>query len=342
MAEKSTENDPFSAIKLILFFWRKRNILFIVGFIAIIASIIFSQPYFIPPKYKSQVILFPSSTNSISKALLGKYQGFKQDILQFGEEQNSEQLLQILNSSKIRNRIIEKYNLMKHYDINPNGQFRRTLLQNEYSSNISYRRTKNMAVEITVLDIDPDTASLIANDISNLLDSVKINMQKERAYRGFEIVKKEYEYLLHNIKVKEDSMTRLREKGIHDYETQAEMLNRQLAIEIAKNPNSKAVKALDSKMDVLAKYGGPYVSIRDALLYEKKILSEVREKYDNAKIDAHENLPQTFIVDRAYPAEKKTYPVRWLLVVVSLVSTLLLTAFTLVIIDGIKKESNNK
>lgn len=342
MAENSTQNDSFSAIKLILFFWKKRNILFIVGFIAIIASVIFSHPYFIPPKYKSQVVLFPSSTNSISKALLGDNQGYKQDLLQFGEEENAEQLLQILNSSKIRNRIVEKYDLMKHYDIDLDGDFKRTLLQKEYSSNISYRRTENMAVEITVLDIDPDTASLIANDISELLDSVKINMQKERAYRGYEIVKKEYESLLTNIQIKEDSMTRLREKGIHDYETQAEMLNRQLAIEIAKNPNSNAVKALDSKMDILAKYGGPYVSLRDALEHDKKILSEVREKYDNAKIDAHESLPQTFIVDRAFPAEKKTYPVRWLLVAISLISSLLLTAFTLVVLDGINKEASKK
>ena len=340
MTENSTQNNSFNAINLLLFFWSKRKILITVSIIATIASIIFSHPYFIPPKYESMVVLFPSSTNSISKALLGDNQGYKQDLLQFGEEENAEQLLQILNSSKISDRIIEKYNLMRHYDIK--GKYKRTLLNKEYSSNISYRRTENMAVEITVLDIDPDTASLIANDISALLDSVKIDMQKERAFRGYEIVKREYENLTNDIQSKEDSMTRLREKGIHDYETQAEMLNRQLAIEIAKNPNSNAVKALNNKMDILAKYGGPYVSIRDALEYDKKILSEVREKYDNAKIDAFEELPQTFVVDRAFPAEKKTYPIRWVIVAVSLLSTLLLTAFVLVIVDGISKETSNK
>ncbi|MCK5846337.1 MAG: hypothetical protein KAG84_02785 [Bacteroidales bacterium] len=342
MAENSTQNNSFSAISLLLFFWSKRKILIIASIIATIGSVIFSHPYFIPPKYESSVVLFPSSTNSISKALLGDNQGYKQDLLQFGEEENAEQLLQILGSSKIRDRIIEKYNLMRHYDIDIEGNYKRTLLQKEYSSNISYRRTENMAVEITVLDIDPDTASLIANDISALLDSVKIGMQKNRAMRGFEIVKREYESLSNDIQVKEDSMTRLREKGIHDYETQAEMLNRQLAIEIAKNPKSNAVKSLNEKMDTLAKYGGPYVSLRDALEHDKKILSEVREKYDNAKIDAHEELPQTFIVDRAFPAEKKTYPIRWVIVAVSLLSTLLLTAFLLVVIDGISKETAKK
>lgn len=336
------DSQSFSAIRLVIFLWSKKKILISISVIAAIAAAIFSAPFFIPPKFKSTVVLFPSSTNSISKALLGDNQGYKQDLLQFGEEEDAEQLLQILNSSKIRDRIIQKYNLMKHYDIDADGKYKRTLLNKEYASNINYRRTENMAVEITVMDIDPDTAALIANDISALLDSVKIKMQKDRALRGYQIVRNEYETLQHNIQTKEDSMTRLRELGIQDYETQSEMINRQMAIEIAKNANSSAVKALEKKMEILAKYGGPYVSLRDALEHDKKQLSEVREKYDKAKIDYEEELPQTFIVDRAYPAEKKSYPVRWVIVVVATLGAFLLTAFMLVILDGIKKETQKQ
>ncbi len=342
MSTMSKENESFSAIKLVIFLWSKKKILIGVTLVAAIAAIIFSAPYFIPPKYKSTVILFPASTNSISKALLGDNQGYKQDLLQFGEEQDAEQLLQILNSSKIRDRIIQKYHLMHHYDINPKDKYKRTLLNKEYASNITYRRTENMAVEITVLDINPDTAALIANNIAALLDSTKIQMQKDRAYRGYQIVKNEYEHLQRGIRVKEDSMTKLREMGVQDYETQSEMINRQLAIEIAKNPNSNAVKALNKKMGVLAKYGGPYVSLRDGLEHDKKLVSEVREKYDKAKIDYEEELPQTFIVDRAYPAEKKSYPVRWVIVLVASLSAFLFTVFVLVILEGIKKENQNQ
>jgi len=340
MSINTQENNSFSAIKLLLFFWSKKNLLIGVTVIAVVAAAIFSSSYFIPPKFQSTVILFPSSTNSISRALLSDNQGYKQDLLQFGEEENAEQLLQILNSSKIRNRIVEKYNLMKHYDIDQEGKFKRTLLMKEYESNIKYRRTENMAVEISVLDIDPDTAALIANNIAALLDTVKIKMQKERAYKGYLIVKREHESLKRNIRVKEDSLTKLRELGVQDYETQSEMINRQLAIEIAKNANSNSVKALNKKMEILAKYGGPYVSLRDALEHDKKRFSEVSEKYDKARIDAEEELPQTFIVDRAFPAEKKTYPIRWVIVAVAALSTLMITMFLLVVIEGIKNESS--
>jgi uncharacterized protein involved in exopolysaccharide biosynthesis len=268
--------------------------------------------------------------------LLGDNQGYKQDLLQFGEEEHAEQLLQILNSSKIRDRIIQKYDLMEHYDIDKDSKFKRTLLNKEYQSNIKYRRTENMAVEISVMDKDPVVASNIANDIAALLDSLKIGMQKERALRGYQIVKREYESLRNDIYAKEDSLTKLRELGVFDYETQSEMINRQMAIEIAKNPNSNAVKALEERLNILAKYGGPYVSIRDGLEYEKKLLVDIKEKFDKAKIDAEEELPQTFKVDPAYPAEKKSYPVRWLIVMVASVSTLLLTIFILILIDSLK------
>lgn len=336
MTKQINDSNNFNSTNFIVFLWQRKVLLIGLTLVAAIFAAVFSSPFFITPKFKSTFVLFPSSTNSISKALLGDNQGYKQDLLQFGEEEHAEQLLQILNSSKIRDRIIQKYDLLHHYDIKENSKFKRTLLNKEYQSNIKYRRTENMAVEITVMDKDPIIASNIANDIAALLDSLKISMQKERAIKGYEIVKREYQSVSDDIHEKEDSLTKLRELGVFDYETQSEMINRQLAIEIARNSNSNAVKALEERLGVLAKYGGPYVSIRDGLEYEKKLLVEIKEKFDKAKIDAEEELPQTFIVDYAYPAEKKSYPVRWLIVMVASVSTLLLTIFILILIDSLK------
>ena len=337
MEQNSAKQSDFNSINFVLFLWKRRKILAIVTVIAIAASVVFSMPFFITPKYKSTVVMFPTSTNSISKALLAQNQGAKQDILQFGEEEQSEQLLQMLNSSKIRNRIIEKYDLMKHYEIDSTSPYKNTLLAKEFESNITFRRTENMAVEIAVMDKSPEMAANIANDIADLLDSTKIKMQRERAINGFLIVEKAYNEMRNQIQIMEDSLTKLRELGVHDYETQAEMINQQLAIELARNPNSNAVKALDAKLAMLAKYAGPYVSIRDQLEYEKRQLTEIKAKYEEAKVDAEEELPQTFRVDNAFKAEKKSYPVRWLIVLITTVSALLLTVFVLIIVDTLSQ-----
>ncbi|MBN2173578.1 MAG: hypothetical protein JW731_05570 [Bacteroidales bacterium] len=336
---KGSEDFDSSNFIYFLYYWRKP--LIIVTVAAILASVIFSSPYFITPKYKSTVIMFPVSSNSISKALLSQNTTEKQDILQFGEDEQAEQMLQILSSNRIRDRIIEKYNLMEHYDISPTSKYKYTKLYDTYDENIEFRRTEYMAVKISVMDRDPKIAADIANNIAELLDSTKNAMQKERAVKAFKIVEDEYLSMQRDVQAKEDSLTRLRELGVHDYESQAEMINQQLAIELAKG-NKTGVKALEDKLDVLAKYGGPYVSLRDALEYDKKLLSEIKAKYDEAKIDATEVLPQKFIVNSAYEAERKSYPIRWIIVLISTLSAFLLAVMVLALLDGVTRYNKKK
>ncbi|HNW99484.1 MAG TPA: Wzz/FepE/Etk N-terminal domain-containing protein [Bacteroidales bacterium] len=330
------ESNIFDSTSFLAFLGKWKKILLIVSGIAVLSGIIFTSPFFITPKYKATVIMFPTSTNSISKALMSDNYGGKQDILEFGAEEQAEQLLQILNSNKIRARVIQKYNLLEHYDINPESRFKNTLLYKEYENNITFRRTEFMAVEIEVLDKDPQMAADIANDIAALLDSTKNAMQKERAIKGFQIVEAEYKKIKTEVEEMEDSLTQLRKLGVNDYETQAEAYNTQLAIALAQN-NMSGAKKLEEKIKTISEYGGAYVSLRDALENDKKHLSDLKTKYEEAKVDAQEELPCKFIVNSAFKAEKKSYPVRWLIVLVSTLSAFLLAVLVLIIIDNIKR-----
>ena len=210
-------------------------------------------------------------------------------------------------------------------------------LYQEFSNNISYRRTEYMAVEITVLDKDPQMAADIANYISDQLDSVKNKMQKERAFQAYKIVEQEYKKLLNDIKLMEDSLTVLRKLGINDYETQAEAYNVQLAIALSKN-NKEAVRALEERLNLLGDYGSAYVSLRDELELEKKQLSLIKSKFEEAKVDAQEELPAKFVVDKGFKAERKSTPVRWVIVLVSAISALLLAILILIIIENFTKK----
>lgn len=325
--------SDFDSSNLFLFLFKWYKHLAIIGLAAVLLSALFSSPWFITPKYKSTVVMFPTASNALSKALLSEQKSAKQDILEFGEQEQAEQLLQILNSSVIRDRIVQKHNLMAHYDIDPNARFAMTELITEYESNITFKRTEFMAVEINVLDKDPQKAADIANDIAALLDTVKNQMQRERAVQGFVIVQTEYFRLRDEIKNMEDSLTALRHLGVHDYESQSQVITEQLAIALAKN-NKQGADALQKQLDNLAEYAGGYVSIRDALEHEKKQLSAIKSRYDEAKVDAEQDLPHKFIVDRAYKAEKKSYPIRWLIVVIASFFTLLLAVVVIIIVEN--------
>lgn len=326
----------FDSTNLIVYLYSWRVPLIMVTLIAAVLAAIFSSPFFIEPKYESTVTVFPTTTNSLSKALLPqKFASRGQDILEFGEEEQAEQLLQILNSDEIRNQIIENFNLVEHYDIDTNGSYVRTQLYETYSDNISFRRTEYMSVEINVLDTDPVMAADIANAIVILLDNAKNRIQKERAQQGLRIIEGEFIALKKEVKQLEDSLTLLRYKGVHDYETQSAALSEQLATAIIED-NRSAVKSIEQKLDTLAKYGGTYVSLRDELQYMKEEVVKLKTTYDQAKVDVNETLPATFRVNEAYPAEKKSYPTRWLIVVISALGAFTITLISILIIDTIK------
>ena len=333
-------NNKFDSLYLLKIIKKHRKLLILLLLLTVVASSIVSSPLFIEPKYKSQLILFPSSSNSISKSLLTEQVNIKQDILQYGEDEQIDQMLQVLNSTRIRNKIVERFDLLNHYELS-DSKFKHTKLNDAYKRNVKCKRTEFSAVSVTVLDKDPQMAADIANTIGDIYDSTCNEMQKARAQQAFRIVEDTYLNKVHEIKVMEDSLAVLRALGVNDYETQSEMINQQLAIEISKG-NKKGINDLQKQVEILAKYGTPYVSIRDQLDYEKLQLSEIKAKYEEAKIDAEQILPQKFIVSEAYPAERKSYPIRWLIVVMSVLSVTVFSLFVLVIYEASEKESNGK
>lgn len=333
MEANDLNNKPFFSEVVMRVVYKYKKHLAIIGTLALILSAIFSSSFFITPLYKSTVILYPTASKSISKVLLSDNMGNTKDILEFGEEEQTEQMLQVLNSNKIRDKVIEKFNLLEHYKIPENSSYKLTKLYEEYENNFVFRRTEYMAVKITVFDRDAQMAADMANNVAELIDSTINQMQKEVARKAFQIVEKEYNYLKQNIQENEDSLSLLRTFGVHDYESQSEMFNRQLAIEMARGNNDDGVRRLEKKLEVIAKYGGTYVSLRDALEHDKKQLSEIKAKYEEARVDATESLPHKFVVSNAYRAEKKAYPIRWLIVVISTISALFLAIVILGLIE---------
>ncbi len=332
----------FDSSNLIVYIYSWRWPLIIVTLAAAILATVFSSPVFIKPKYKSTVTVFPTTTNSLSKALLPQqFSSRGQDILEFGAEEQAEQLLQILNSDVIRDRIIQKYDLLNHYDIDTSGKYTRTKLFETYDDNIEYRRTEFMSVEINVLDTDPAMAADIANQIIVMLDEVKNGIQKERAKKGLNIIERQYNALKVVVVRYEDSLTSLRYKGVHDYETQSAVFSEQLATALIED-NDDAVDAIETKLDTLAKYGGVYVSLRDELLYLKEELVHLRTRFDQAKVDVSESMPATFKVNNAYPAEKKSYPTRWLIVMLAGLGAFAVTLITILVYDTVRGSRKTK
>ena len=312
----------------------KKPVLIILAAAAIMA-VVFSAPFFITPLYKSTAIIYPTSSNSISKVLISTTYQSEKDIMNFGEDEQTEQMLQVLNSNRVRDKVIERFDLMNHYNIKASSKYPYTRLNKLYDSRIKFRRTEYNAVKITVLDPDAALAAQMANDITEIFDSTMNQMQKEVAIQAFRLVEDEYNTLCGEMAKLEDSLNTLRRLGVFDYESQVEMLSQQLAVELGKG-NVQGVNNIQKQLDIIAEYGGASYAINERLDNDRLQLSLVKSKYEEAKVDATEYIPHKFVVTSAFQAERKSYPVRWIIVAVTLLSTFLLLIICIVVFDRYK------
>lgn len=332
---KSSYNYDFSSTDLLIYIWDKRVPLFIVTLIAGVASILIS--FTITPKFKSTVVMFPTTSTSISKNLLSDNYNGRSSMYEIGEEEQAEQLMQILKSEEIRDRVINKYKLMEHYEIDSTSKFPLTQLYSEFNSNINFELTQYLSVVIDVMDPDPQMAADMANDIAALVDTVYNRMLKQRAIDAFYLVEKEYNTMNENMDFLQDSINKIRALGINDYETQSERYYEALAQAI-NSGNTKAQKIFEKKLKVLSTYGGNYAVIRDHLQQEVVRLSRMKQRYQEAKLEAEQNLPHIFIVDSAYKSEKKAYPKKSIIVIISTLAAFMLSLISLIVIENIRKK----
>jgi capsular polysaccharide biosynthesis protein len=287
---------------------------------------------FITNKYKSEVILFPTMNLSTGKALLNEYN----DFLKIGEEEELEHMMQILESNEIKVRVIKKFNLISHYEIDTSNEKHYASLMKKYDGNIESEITKFSSIRISVMDENPQMAADIANEIASLIDTVMNNLQKNMAEQGYQSLIRDRNYVLSEIKVLEDSIAKIRALGINDYESQSEVLNEQWAVAKIEN-NHAAANAITKKLEILSKYGGQYSALRDNLIHSRGRLNYVQKKLNEHKVTAQEQLEHKFIVNAAGPSLKKSYPIRWLIVVVSAFSTALFMVVLIALKEQIKR-----
>ncbi|NOY37071.1 MAG: hypothetical protein GXO83_05795 [Chlorobi bacterium] len=331
--------DPTTdSFDLLLYIWKQRKPVIIITVLGALISIVVSL--LLKPKFAAEVILYPTSSASVSRSLISTQGGYgKEDLLAFGDEEETEKMLQILYSDEIRNRLIEKYHLFEHYRIPADAKYKYTILNAKMHKNISFRKTEYMAVRIRVMDEDPKTSALMANDIAMLLDSTVNRMQKKKAIEALSIVEKEYRSMQLEIAGIEDSVRKLGKLGIFDVESQSKGLQEAYLEAIHKGDVTMA-RALNEKMINLGKYGSNYLFLKELLSNESVRFSGLKEKYSEARVDAEQNLPHTYIVKKADVPEKKAWPKRSIIVMGTTLAAFLFAIILLLFLDAIRKRLN--
>ena len=285
----------------------------IITVVATILSIVFSAPYFIHPKYKSSATLYPAN------------------IVCYSDESESEQMLEIMTSDDIKFSIIEQYNLYEHYEIDSTANGSLAKMMKYYDDNVVIEKTPNDAVKITVCDEDPQVAANMVNSIIECFDKLVLKNNAEKSEELFFI----YSYSLKEKAHVIDSLSDLLKKygteyGMIDEKSQTRAYSEAVAQGRA---NGEANAILKNWQE----YGAEYKKT-------DSLLNRVMQRYnsdlkvcEDAKRDM--NKKQTFsnVVSKPYPADKKFYPVRWLIALLSAIGGCLIGILAVAIIEGCRK-----
>lgn len=321
----------FELIDVVQFVIRWKKPLIYISIVAAVISTFISSPLVITPRYLATSVFYPTTNNSISSALLTDNKVKNKDPLEFGEQVAAQQFVQILESDHLKGRVIRKFHLLDRYKVDADDKEKNYKIGKLYEKYISIRKTPYASIEVSVLDIDPQMAADIANGIVETADSIKTEVQRTVARQALAIIQQQYDNKVKEIESIEQRMKDIGSKGVYSFEDQSEAIT-MLA---AKNASDSYIR---KQQDALAQFGAEAHGLKSLLEYETETLNELKIKLDKSKVDVENSLSNVFIINHAAAADKKAYPIRWLIVLVSTMGSFIIACFTLLFIEKYRSQ----
>lgn len=308
-------NFKTKGILIMIFKWKWH--LLILTIIGCTLGIIFSSPYFIKPMYKSTAVIYPVNLKQISK------------------ESESEQLLEIIQSTDIKFQVIDALNLYKHYKVDKeNDPQHITNVLTNFNKNVSFKKTPNEAIQITVLDEVPQMASDIIDSILYSCNRLTLKIHTDQSKEFVEIYQNVKNRKMAEIDSLKDCLTKYRtEYGLLDMNEQVKKCTE--AINEGKNVN-EAKTILDN----WKKYGADYITTDSLYVMALGYLNFTSTIYENNRREAEKYQTYYKLVTKQFPADKKATPVRWIIVLLSTIGAFFAGIIFIATIEGIKTQKN--
>lgn len=333
-------NDNYNSFSLFQFIWKWRYWLLAICLITAVLS--FCCSLFIKPKYKSNAVIYAPRTNSVAKILLNE-EGYNErlDIKAYAIEEETEQMMQLLAAREIKDSLIKKYDLANYYGLNTNNKGWQNKLYKIVTANLIIKRTNFGAINISVSDWDPQRASDMANDVLRLVDTIKNRAERERAVAAYQALQAHIDSVENASRCIKDSIRMCMENGVFDYESQSERVMQQYAIAVAQG-NAAAANRLSEELKKLETWGPKYMEWSNLQENFSKYEALCRQKMLDAQMDMSDCMPVKFVVERPIPADKKYYPKKSIITLVSTLSVLILSIIVLLMIEKLDEKPSTK
>lgn len=334
--EQNQQHKEYNSFSLILFLWKWKKALLIICLATAVLSFTFSTRFFIRPRFTSTAIVYAPRTNAISKILMNE-QNYNErlDIKAYGIEEETEQMMQILKTRDIQDALIAKFNLIDYYEIDTAQNQWRSKLYKTVTSNVHIARTQYGAIAISVTDWSPERAADMANFISDQLDTVKSKIERERAGAAYLVLEKQCERIDEELTRVNDTMRKIMGMGVYDLERQSDRITQQMAIAVAQG-NNVVLQRLQNEQEKLATWGPVLLHFQGLQFTLQKTQGLYTTRMLETRADMEAHIPAKFVIEKAAPPDKKSYPKKLMIMITSTVAAFFLAIFVLLIMENIR------
>jgi hypothetical protein len=298
----------------------RRLPLFIFVALATVSAAIFSGPRFIAPVYRSEAIIYPPGTNS-NRMLIDRD-------ARFGSDKEIDELIQVLRSNNIRDSLLVKYSLYRHYGIDSTAPDKRYRLNKEFADKVSIDRTRFNSISVSVSDHDPVIAAGMANDIVALGDRFRAYIIKSKLKEAFTSLSES----MFDISLEIDQL--------------ADEINSSFGKEVVSGSSfykSNSIDQIREQLDLKnlmhdAREKNRPRELERLYFYEAKLqqFSTLQISYDQALVSINNDVPTSYVISAAEVADKKYFPIRWMFVVAAFAGSLVAGCVTIILFAGYK------
>ncbi len=219
---------------------------------------------------------------------------------------------------------IKDLNLKKHYDINVSEKnLESYFLLKEFDDNVSINETKYQSVEINVVDTDPVMAYKIVNKVIENFNKIIRKEQLKTLNEELIPINKELERTNSELLEVSAQLKKLRkEYNIINYSSQSEEVVRGHLRTFDGGGKANTAEVLKLKANLEEK-GGDYILLdqRFYQLLQNYNYWENESNKTKSKISRH--MTFTNFITKPYVSYKKVYPIRWVIVFLSVFGAVL-------------------
>jgi uncharacterized protein involved in exopolysaccharide biosynthesis len=294
-----------------------------VFFLSVILAVVFSDPFFIKPKYKSYAVIYPAN------------------IAPYSAENNTEQMLQLLNSEDMLLSIVKKFKLNLEYKIDTADIYYRSKVLGRLKSNLNIRKTEYESVVIEISDYDPNQACEMVKEFINFMNLKARELQRNKTA---EVVKIFYDQMTDKLRQIDSIENRLqtlrKDYNILDYKIQVKEYSKGYVKNVT-NGKGNVKNDIAITLENLKTYGGEYRLLDTYMWGLITSYNTIKTEYDKSLSDLNKELTYTNIITNPVPADKKSYPVRWLIIAITSISAILFSLMLFSFIGARKRTENN-